>query len=97
MFITYILRCADQTLYTGITDNLERRLAVHAHGKGAKYTRGRGPFEVVYTEACKNRSEASKRESAIKALSRQEKLKLCAQYSKRPRRRATTHSKIDIK
>ena len=72
----YILRCADNTLYTGSTDDVERRVAVHNSGKGAKYTRGRGPVEVVYTEECESYSAALKREYAIKQLSRGEKIKL---------------------
>lgn len=73
----YILECADQTLYTGITNDLERRIAEHNAGSGAKYTKGRGPVQVVYRESCENRSAASKRELQIKALSRAEKLLLC--------------------
>ena len=72
----YILRCADNTLYTGSTDDVERRVAVHNSGKGAKYTRGRTPVEVVYTEECESCSAALKREYAIKQLSRGEKIKL---------------------
>ena len=72
----YILRCADGTLYTGSTDDVERRVTVHNSGKGAKYTRGRGPVEVVYTEECDSYSAALKREYAIKQLSRQEKWNL---------------------
>lgn len=72
----YILRCGDGSLYTGITDDVERRLAAHRSGKGAKYTRGRGPLEVVYREECADRSAALKREYAVKQLSREEKLKL---------------------
>ena len=72
----YILRCADGTLYTGSTDDVQRRLAVHNSGKGAKYTRGRTPVEVVYTEECESYSAALKREYAIKQLSRQEKWNL---------------------
>lgn len=72
----YILRCADGTLYTGSTDDVQRRLAVHNSGKGAKYTRGRTPVEVVYTEECESYSAALKREYAIKQLSRGEKIKL---------------------
>ena len=72
----YILRCADGTLYTGMTDDVEKRLAVHRAGKGAKYTRGRGPLELVHTEDLPDRSAALKREAAIKKLSRAEKLKL---------------------
>lgn len=72
----YILRCGDGTLYTGITNDLENRLDMHRSGKGAKYTRGRGPLELVYTEECDSKSNALKRELAIKTLSRAQKLKL---------------------
>lgn len=72
----YILRCADGTLYTGSTDDAKRREAVHNSGKGAKYTRGRTPVVVVYTEECESYSAALKREYAIKQLTRQEKIKL---------------------
>ena len=72
----YILLCGDGSLYTGITDNLPHRLAVHRAGKGAKYTRGRGPLTVKYWEECSDHSAALKREWAIKHLSRDEKLKL---------------------
>ena len=69
----YILRCGDGTLYTGITTDVEARLEQHRSGKGAKYTRGRGPLEVVYTEVCEDHSAALRRELAVKALSREEK------------------------
>ena len=72
----YILRCKDGTLYTGSTDDVERRLAVHNSGKGAKYTRSRRPVEVVYTEECESYSAALKREYAIKQLTRQQKLEI---------------------
>ena len=72
----YILRCGDGTLYTGITTDVEKRFAVHSLGKGAKYTRGRGPLELVYQEACGDHSTALKREAEIKKLSREEKEKL---------------------
>jgi predicted GIY-YIG superfamily endonuclease len=72
----YILRCGDGTLYTGITTDVQARFAQHQAGKGAKYTRGRGPLEVVYTEECEDHSAALKRELAIKALSREEKEKM---------------------
>ena len=72
----YILRCGDGTLYTGSTDNVERRLALHRDGKGAKYTRGRGPLTLVYREACADRSSALRREAAVKRLTRVEKLAL---------------------
>ena len=69
----YILRCGDGSLYTGITTDVEARLAQHRAGKGAKYTRGRGPLEVVYTEECGDHSMALKRELAVEALPREEK------------------------
>lgn len=72
----YMLRCGDGTLYTGITDDVQRRLETHRMGKGAKYTRGRGPLELVYTEELPNKSAALKREIEIKKLSRQKKLNL---------------------
>ena len=72
----YILRCGDGTLYTGITTDVEKRLEAHRSGKGAKYTRGRGPLELVYQEECGDHSTALKREHEIKSMSRQEKEKL---------------------
>lgn len=72
----YILRCGDGTLYTGTTDNVARRLAVHQSGKGAKYTRGRGPLTLAYQEACADKSAALRREIAVKRLTRAEKLAL---------------------
>ena len=72
----YILRCGDGTLYTGITTDVERRLETHRSGKGAKYTRGRGPLELVYREDCSDKSAALRREIAVKKLTRQEKLSL---------------------
>ena len=69
----YILRCGDGTLYTGITTDVEARLEAHRAGKGAKYTRGRGPLELVYSEECGTHSEALKRELQIKAMTRDEK------------------------
>ena len=76
MWYVYVLRCGDATLYTGTTDDVARRLAAHRAGKGAKYTRGRGPLELLYTEQCPDRSVALRREYAIKQLSREEKLHL---------------------
>ena len=76
MWYLYILRCKDNSLYTGITTDVEKRLEAHRTGKGAKYTRGRGPLELVYREECGDHSEALKREAEIKALPREEKLKL---------------------
>lgn len=72
----YILRCGDGSLYTGITTDVEKRLEVHRSGKGAKYTRGRGPLELVYSEECGTHSDALKRELEIKALPREEKQRL---------------------
>ena len=72
----YILRCGDGTLYTGITTDVQARFAQHQAGKGAKYTRGRGPLEVVYTEECGDHSAALKRELAVKSLPREEKEKM---------------------
>ena len=73
-WFVYILRCGDGTLYTGITDDVEKRLSAHRAGKGAKYTRGRGPLELVYTEELADKSSALRREIAIKKLSRKSKL-----------------------
>lgn len=78
----YILRCGDGSLYTGITTDVEKRLAVHRSGKGAKYTRGRGPLEIVYREECGDHSTALRREVEIKALSREEKMKLIHSFER---------------
>ena len=72
----YMLRCRDGSLYTGITTDVEKRLEAHRSGKGAKYTRGRGPLELVYQEECGDHSTALKREIEIKALTREDKLNL---------------------
>ena len=74
----YILRCGDGTFYTGIARDATRRLEEHRAGKGAKYTRGRGPLELIYQETCPDRSAALQREAAVKKLSRQQKLELIA-------------------
>ena len=73
MWYLYVLRCGDGTLYTGITTDVERRLEEHRQGRGAKYTRGRGPLELAYQEECGTHSEALKREYAVKQLTREEK------------------------
>ncbi|AKL94224.1 endonuclease [Clostridium aceticum] len=70
---TYMLRCADETFYTGWTTDLYKRLKVHNEGKGARYTRGRGPVKLVYWEIYSNRSDAQKREASLRRLKRQEK------------------------
>ncbi len=69
----YMLLCGDNTLYTGMTDNVARRLAAHRAGRGARYTRGRGPLQLVYLEEMPDRSAALRREAAVKRLTRQEK------------------------
>ena len=76
-YFVYMLRCADETLYTGITTDIERRVEEHnSSKKGAKYTKLRRPVELVYSEESANRSSASKREYAIKKLTRLQKLEL---------------------
>ena len=77
-WFVYMLRCGDGTLYTGVTDNVERRLAAHRSGKGAKYTRGRGPLKLVYQEQVPDKSAALRREYQIKQLPKQEKEDLIA-------------------
>lgn len=77
--IVYMLKCKDNTLYTGYTTDLSRRVQEHEEGKGAKYTRGRGPFQVVYIEKHETKEEAMRREYAIKQLARKEKVKLIQQ------------------
>lgn len=72
----YIVECRDGTLYTGYTVNLENRVAVHNSGKGAKSIRGKLPVKLVYSETYTNKSDALKREAAIKRLSRKKKLEL---------------------
>ena len=69
----YIIRCGDGTLYTGIATDVEKRFEAHCSGKGAKYTRGRGPLTLVYRECCGDHSSTLKREAEIKKLSRRQK------------------------
>lgn len=73
---TYILKCADDTLYCGWTNDLEKRLEAHNSGKGAKYTRSRLPVELIYYEEFETKEEAMSREYHIKKLSREKKLEL---------------------
>ena len=75
MYYLYTLLCADNTLYTGITNNLENRLINHKNGTGSKYVRSRLPFKLIYTEKHKDRSSASKRELEIKGWSRDKKIR----------------------
>lgn len=79
-WLVYILECGDGTLYTGITDDLDKRLKAHSAGKGAKYTRGRGPLTLRYREECADHGAALRREVEIKRLSRQQKWILIGQY-----------------
>ena len=75
----YILRCGDNTLYTGITTDVEKRFAAHCAGRGAKYTRGRGPLVLVYRELCVTHSDALKREMEVKSMRRNQKEMLIRQ------------------
>lgn len=78
-YYVYILNCSDNTYYTGITNNLSERIKVHNEGKASKYTRGRIPVKYVYIEEVLDKSEALKREMAIKKLPRPKKLDLIKQ------------------
>lgn len=78
--VTYILKCNDNSLYTGWTNDITHRLKMHNEGKGAKYTRGRGPVELVYLEEFETKQEAMSREAKIKRLTRKEKLLLIENY-----------------
>ena len=80
MNYTYLLQCADGTLYCGWTNHLEKRVEAHNAGKGAKYTKSRRPVILVYYEEYETKSEALRREAAIKKLSRQEKLRMIRQF-----------------
>lgn len=79
--VTYILECSDNTLYTGWTNDIEKRLEAHNNGQGAKYTRGRRPVKLVYLEVHDTKQEAMKREAFIKRLPRIEKEMLIQQYA----------------
>lgn len=76
-WIVYILLCRDDSLYTGITNDLERRFEQHKSGKGAKYTKGRSPLKLFYQEVVQDKSAALKRELEIKKMTKDEKLRLC--------------------
>lgn len=82
---TYVLRCSDGTLYTGWTNDLEARVKTHNAGKGAKYTRGRRPVELVYFETFKTKEEALKREYAIKHLPTAKKKELITKHKNKLR------------
>ncbi|MCI8682134.1 MAG: GIY-YIG nuclease family protein [Lachnospiraceae bacterium] len=83
--ITYILRCSDGTLYTGWTNHLDKRVKDHNAGRGARYTRGRGPVELAYQEKYDTKQEAMQREAQIKKMTRKEKEKLIEAYQKEKR------------
>jgi putative endonuclease len=87
-FFTYIVRCKDGTLYTGWTVDLEQRIAAHNQGKGAKYTRNRGPVELLATWTSPSKSEAMKLEYSIKQMSRHEKQILIMEYAANSRKKA---------
>ncbi len=77
MWHVYILQCRDNTLYTGITNNLNRRVQDHNSGNGCRYTKYRHPVKLVYSEECFTRSGALTREAHIKSLTREKKIELC--------------------
>lgn len=81
---TYIVRCADNTYYTGWTTDLKRRIDAHNNGTGAKYTRGRGPVSLAYAELHETKTAAMQREAAIKKLTRKEKEALTASFTGTP-------------
>ncbi len=83
-WVCYVLQCADDTFYTGITNDLDKRLAAHNAGEGAKYTRGRSPVKLAYCESCVDKSAALKREMEIKSLPRTKKLALVEASQKHP-------------
>jgi len=78
----YMVECSDGTIYTGISNNVSKRISNHNDGKGAKYTRARLPVVLKWSQSCENKSEASKLEYKIKKLSRKQKLKLIEDYER---------------
>jgi putative endonuclease len=84
LFFVYILKCSDNSLYTGYTDSLEKRLKKHNEGKASKYTRSRLPVSIVYSEDHPDKSSAMKKEIWIKSLSREDKIKLIQEASDEP-------------
>lgn len=81
MYYVYLLRCADGTLYCGSTNDLQRRVKAHNSGRGAKYTKARRPVQLVYCEAAGSRSDALRREAAVKKLTRQQKWAIVRAFS----------------
>ena len=82
MNYTYIVKCADGTYYTGWTNDLDKRMKAHNEGKGAKYTRNRGPVELVYAEMHGTKQEAMSREARIKKFTKKEKEELADRYQR---------------
>lgn len=82
-YFVYLLRCRDGTLYTGTTNDLRRRVQQHNAGKGARYTAGRRPVELVHVESCVSRSEALRREARLRKLSHRQKLNLAESSASR--------------
>ena len=80
-WVLYILECKDGSLYTGITNDLKKRITSHQAGTGAKYTRGRTPVNVRYVEKCEDHSSALRREVEVKKLLRPDKIRLCDSYA----------------
>ena len=83
MYYTYILKCKDDTYYTGYTNDLSKRIKNHNAGKGAKYTRGRGPVKLIYYEEFDNKQSAMRREWEIKQLPRSKKEDMSLQWKKK--------------
>jgi putative endonuclease len=79
-WVVYILRCSDDTLYTGITNDLQHRIEAHNSGAGAKYTRGRVPVHLIFAEKAIDKADASRKEYQIKKLSRNEKLLMAKSF-----------------
>src|SRR5512144_1654930 len=82
-WFVYIVKCSDDTLYTGITNDLARREAQHNSGTASRYTRSRRPVKIIYQEPCRNRSYALKKEYAVKSLSRREKEEYIDRHAKK--------------
>ena len=83
MWHVYIVKCADQTLYTGVARDLDSRITAHNSGRGAKYTRTRRPVDLVYSELAKDRSTALRREHAIKRMAAADKVKLAEKFARK--------------
>ncbi len=90
-YFVYILRCADNSLYTGTSPDPAERLQIHNSGKGAKYTRSRLPVKLVYSEKCEDKGSALSREAEIKGMNRREKLELISQAQKSSPQRHKEH------